>query len=343
MKKIMALILALAMALALISCGSKPDAPAASTPDDGSQSVGEVVDTEGGDDEEGEFVEIEQLMDIQIGDSNFYTSVPVGYVQGEMTDEDIADGQVAYYHRGDDEMDFDIYQFPKAEEDAADLLDYVKKEAAEYGVTEGVGDSYRQTDGLMIYEYQAEEEYEGKKYLTTTYVWENDVDYFEIVCWTDADSIEQQAAAHNLGEEIRLEEHYGRIWLGSTHYTITAPGYHEGENDGSEDLFAYMVSENSTMDFDIYAWDAEEDDTLASYAESEAEGKELTVTTVNGIEVYSYTDEEEEEGMTYTTKTCIVYDEGGFFAELVFWLDGDSAADEAETILNTLVVNTEEY
>lgn len=290
-----------------------------------------------------EFAE-EELKVIHIGDSDYYVSVPAGYELGEMTEEDIADGQIAYYYRGEDEIDFDIYQFPKADEDAGDLLDYVKKEAAVYGVTEGVGEVYRQIgDDLIIYEYQTEEEYEGNLYTTYTYVWENEADYFEIVVWCEKDNIAHEYAAQNLFEEIFEDPAYGRLWLGSTHYTLNVPDYYAGEHDGAEDLFVYMVSDDSSMGFDVYAWDAKEGDTPAAYAKEEAEGKELIVSTINGYEVYSYMDEEESDGITYTTKTSILYDEDGYFAKIVFWLDGDQAAAEADAVLNTLDFNTEDY
>ncbi|MBR0256408.1 MAG: hypothetical protein IJQ58_01610, partial [Synergistaceae bacterium] len=45
----------------------------------------------------------------------YTVTVPASYVNGEVTDEDKAQGQVAYYKSDEILMDFDVYEFPKDE------------------------------------------------------------------------------------------------------------------------------------------------------------------------------------------------------------------------------------
>lgn len=275
--------------------------------------------------------EAETVM-LKIGTSSYAIPIDVDYVMGEMTAEDLEDNQIGYYASEETPVDFDVYQFPKSGEEAASLYEYVVYEAGTYGV-EGIAEDSAVTYGdLVVYSYEADEEFEGTMYVTENYLFEEGEDYFELVFWMDTDKKDEQLGYVEgiIGGITKAET----MQLGTSGLNIYAPGYAMGELDDSEDLVGYYVSENSTMDFDVYQW-AKEGKTLAEYAAEEAEGKEITVATVNGIEVQSYKDVEEEDGVSYNTVTCIMED-GDDFVEVVFWLDGDSAEWEATLILNTL-------
>lgn len=269
---------------------------------------------------------------LKIGTSSYAIQIDVDYVMGEMTTEDLEDNQIGYYASEENPVDFDIYQFPKSGEEAASLYEYVVYEAGTYGV-EGITEDSAATYGdLVVYSYEAEEEFEGTMYTTENYLFEEGEDYFELVFWMDTDKKDEQLGyVEGIISGITKAE---TMQLGTSGLSIYAPGYAMGELDDSEDLVGYYVSENSTMDFDVYQW-AKEGQTLAEYAAEEAEGKEITVATVNGIEVQCYKDAEEEDGVSYNTVTCIMED-GDDFVEVVFWLDGESAEWEATLILNTL-------
>lgn len=329
MKKLMALLMVLAMVFALASCGSKQEDPAPA-PEASSSASGEEGAVSGEED-----VVAPEIVEARVGFSEFFIQLPEGYAEGEMTVEDVEDGQVAYYCRGEEEMDFDVYQFAKADEDADSLFAYVAAEAAEYGVSDLKEEDAKEINGIKVYSYNAVEEFEGKEYATVTYAFEDDKDFFELVFWMDAEDSQQAAAAQAVAESLRQRPFAIDVALGETGYSIQAPAFYYGDLDGSEDLIAYLKSDFTTMDFDVYAWEAEEGDTLASYAEEEAMGREVTTVTINDVEICYYMDEEEDAGESYTTKTCIVYNDG-HFAELVFWLDGDTAVEEADAILNTI-------
>lgn len=53
------------------------------------------------------------------------------------------------------------------------------------------------------------------------------------------------------------------------------------------------------------------------------------------MKVYYYTAEEESDAQTYETVTYITED-GDYLVEIVFWLDGENAVDESDTIVATL-------
>lgn len=275
--------------------------------------------------------EAENVM-LKIGGSSYAIQIDVDYVMGEMNAEDLEDNQIGYYMSEENPVDFDVYQFPKAGEDAASLYEYVVYEAGTYGV-EGIAEDSAVTYGdLAVYSYETEEEYEGEMFLTENYLFEEGEDYFELVFWMDIDKKDEQLPyVESIMQTLTKAE---TMQLGTSGLSIYAPGYEMGELDDSEDLVGYYLSENSTMDFDVYQW-AKEGQTLEEYAIEEAEGKDIAVCTVNGIEVRAYKDVEEEEGTTYNTITCIMED-GDDFVEVVFWLDGDSAEWEANLILNTL-------
>lgn len=275
--------------------------------------------------------EAETVM-LKIGTSSYAIPIDVDYVIGEMTAEDLADNQIGYYVSEENPVDFDVYQFPKSGEEAASLYEYVVYEAGTYGVEGIAEDSAVNYGDLAVYSYEADEEFEGEMFTTENYVFEEGEDYFELVFWMDQDKKDEQLAYIEgiIGGITKVET----MKLGTSGLSIYAPGYEMGELDDSEDLVGYYYSESSTMDFDVYQW-AKEGQTLAEAIAEEAEGKEITVASVNGIEVQSYKDVEVDEDKEYNTVTCIMED-GDDFVEVVFWLDGDSAEWEATLILNTL-------
>ena len=128
----------------------------------------------------------------QLGTSVYTVEIPDSFVEGERTEEDIADDQVAYMHSPDTLMDFDVYQFSK-EGCQEKLADYAKAEAEEYNATEIVTDG--NVNGIDAAWYRAVETYEGAEYTTLTYVLEDGDQYVEIAFWLDGENAEQEAQA----------------------------------------------------------------------------------------------------------------------------------------------------
>lgn len=132
--------------------------------------------------------------------------------------------------------------------------------------------------------------------------------------------------------------------LGTSVYTIRIPdSFTEGnrtEADIRDDMVAYMRSDETLLDFDVYQFTKEgRPDSLAAYAEQEAaEYNAFEVVTgknINGIDVAWYRAKETYDGKEYTTLNYL-FDDGDQYVEIAFWLDGETAEAEAQEIISTL-------
>ena len=128
----------------------------------------------------------------RLGTSVYTVEIPESYTEGELTEEDIADDQVAYMQSPDSLLDFDVYQFGKADY-LEKLADYAAAEAKEYNATEVVTDG--KINGIDAAWYRATETYEDVEYTTLTYVLEDGDEYVEITFWLDGEDAEQEAQA----------------------------------------------------------------------------------------------------------------------------------------------------
>ena len=132
--------------------------------------------------------------------------------------------------------------------------------------------------------------------------------------------------------------------LGTSVYTIRIPdSFTEGnrtEADIRDDMVAYMRSDETLLDFDVYQFTKEgRPDSLAAYTEQEAaEYNAFEVVTgekINGIDVAWYRAKETYDGKEYTTLNYL-FDDGDQYVEIAFWLDGETAEAEAQEIISTL-------
>lgn len=132
--------------------------------------------------------------------------------------------------------------------------------------------------------------------------------------------------------------------IGISAYYLTVPGgYKEGDCTDAEradDMVAYYYSDDSTMDFDLYQF-AKDGKTLEDYAKEECDqysGTDLTASEINGIPVESYKSVEAYDGTDYNVISYLFEDNENFM-EVCFWLDGDTAAEEADAIIQTLAMD----
>ena len=132
--------------------------------------------------------------------------------------------------------------------------------------------------------------------------------------------------------------------LGTSGYSIEIPdSFTEGEltrEDIADDMVAYMLSPDTLLDFDVYQFGKEDvPEKLADYVEYEAEEYEafeiVTDGEINGIAAGWYLASELYAGEDYITATYILED-GDEYVEVVFWLDGEEAVDQAQAIIDTL-------
>ena len=133
----------------------------------------------------------------------------------------------------------------------------------------------------------------------------------------------------------------GEIALGTSDLSIiTEKKFEKGEmsaEDTDENQVAYYKSAETLVDFDVYQWAKSNGETLKTAIAEEA--KKFSATpeekTINGLSVASYKAKEESDGKQYDTVTYMI-DDGDYFVELVFWLDGDNAQAEVDAIMATL-------
>ena len=132
--------------------------------------------------------------------------------------------------------------------------------------------------------------------------------------------------------------------LGTSVYTVEIPAHFtEGERTEAEirdDMVAYMRSDETLLDFDVYQFPKEGlPEKLDEYAEQEAAEYHAfevkTGTNVNGIDAAWYRAKETYNGREYTTLNYL-FDDGVQYVEICFWLDGDTAEEEAQAIISTL-------
>ena len=138
------------------------------------------------------------------------------------------------------------------------------------------------------------------------------------------------------GERMQLQ-------LGSSSYAISVPhSYRNGEvtiEEVQANQVAYFFSPNSKMDFDIYQFSRPHPElTFEEYVEKAAadfNGGSVRTRKINGIEVGTYKSREVYDGIEYDVMAALM-EEGGECIEIVFWLDGENAEQEATAILKTL-------
>lgn len=113
--------------------------------------------------------------EIKLGSSDFSIILPEGYA---MEDDDFAEDQVAYYYKDDESIDFDVYQWDK--EGIYTLEEEAKYFANEYGTTpEAVV-----INGINVFKYVSEEEYDGFTYTVMNYMFEDENSIVELCFWT---------------------------------------------------------------------------------------------------------------------------------------------------------------
>ena len=134
------------------------------------------------------------------------------------------------------------------------------------------------------------------------------------------------------------------IALGTSGLVMTvAASYEKGEitdEDAEEGLVAYYKSDDYDVDFDIYQWAVADGETLAEAAAEDAEeynGGECVETEFAGIPAFYYEAEEECDDGVYVT-TNFIMQNGDFFVELVFWMDGEDPGDYVEGMVDSIVV-----
>lgn len=330
MKKLIAMLLTIAMLTALAACGASQPKPTETEAPVVTEAPTEAPT-------EAETEPAAETQEIQLGTSCITMTVAADYAKGSMTTEDTDENMVAYYCAESSLVDFDVYYWALASDETLEAA--AAEEAAEYEAEL----EQAEVNGITVFCYVAVEEDAGTGYNTVTYLMEDEGYVVELVFWVDGGTAEEEIAAMvaTLTQGACPETAEGEIRLG-TGSLVLAPeqAFVRGEmkrEDTDDCQVGYYCSEDTDVDFDVYYWAKATGETLEEAAAAEAEEYEAEVQEmeINGKKVLCYTAEEESDGETYTTVSYIVED-GDFLAEVVFWLDGEDAAAVAEAIMATL-------
>lgn len=285
----------------------------------------------------------EGVQDLALGTSGFSVTVPASYAAGEITAEDTDESQVGYYKSEETTLDFDVYQWVKAEGETLESI--ATAEATEFGAEVAA----TEVNGITVYSYGAQEEFEGTTYQTVSCLMENGDVVAEIVFWLDGENAVAEAdaimATLTVTGEASIDEGGTEIVLGTSNLKITTPvAYVQGEisaEDTDENQVAYYTSEETLIDFDVYQWAKVEGETAETVAAAEAAefGAEEYFEGISnsGIVFEGYYANEEYEGKTYETLT-IITEAGSDFVEIVFWIDGENI-EEAELVVTSIVAS----
>ncbi len=307
-KRILAL--ALALALASLACAFAEEAPEAS-----------------------------QTRRLRLGSSVYTVLIDDDFVAGELTEADVAAGQIGCYQDDDTGMELDLFQFAK-EGDAASTLDHYALERAEREAkVEAVWPNDAQND-IDVAWYSAED---GEARKLIAYFLDSGDSYVELCFYLpDSEDTTQVWATMDSLDYMRLKQ----ISVGVSRFTMLVPDdYMQGQisdEDAADDQVAYWYSDATLMDFDIYQFSKEgQAPTIAEYAETEAatypEVSELvTDGEINRIPVAWYRCVDECDEGEYDTITY-VFEDGADYFEIVFWLDGPTAEAEADFIIHNLI------
>ena len=145
-------------------------------------------------------LDYDNLAPVRLGSSPYYVFCSASFHEGGMTSEDVADDQVAYWVSDETLLDFDVYQFSKADL-PEDLADYVTQEAGAYAAS--AFEARTEVNDIPVGWYRTVETYEGQDYDTLTCVLDAGDQYVEIVFWLDGltAGAEADAILHSLWRE----------------------------------------------------------------------------------------------------------------------------------------------
>ena len=282
----------------------------------------------------------ETLQKIYLASSNLTIEIPKDYLKSGISTADTDLNQADAYYNTRTQIDFSVFFRAKATGET--LTDAISADSSRFFA------EYKETviNGVNAGYYNMRMPFETGEYHAYAYMLE-DGDYLvELVFWLlDPDDFPQvEKILSTLKQNpSKYVDDPARIRLGTSSLSVlNTKNYQKGDItsfDASISQVAYFKSDETLVDFDIYQWAKADGETLVGVAEAEAEEYEddieVKTVNINGMELVYYYATDEYDGVEYSTVTYIVEDDGDF-VELVFWLDGETAAEEADAIIQTI-------
>ncbi len=287
--------------------------------------------------------EAQSLRRLHLGTSFYTVMIDDGFVAGDMTEEDIAEGQIACYVCDRTGLELDVFEVSK-EGLAQELAHATMEEANRFDNVEVVWPRDSIND-IEVGWYRTHETWEGVDYDTVTYLLDAAESYIGLEFWIADDEDDDDAIeVWTIMDSLSFAD-LQKIQLGTSPFTLFVPDdFREGsvsDEDIEDDQVAYWYSDASLLDFDVYQFSKEgQPETLAAYVEQEAATypvvtEIVTDAEINDIPVAWYRCVDECEEGEYDTITYVL-DDGEDYVEVVFWLDGLTADAEADYIIHNL-------
>lgn len=291
---------------------------------------------------EQEEAEPDGLHRLRLGSSVYTLMIDDDFVAGDMTDADVAQGQIACYQNDDSLLDMDVYQIAKEEGSDEDLAHFTLRQAAAEESVQVVWPTDVIND-IDVSWYWGKRIRDDELRDIAVYIMDSGDSFVQLVFWPadeNGEGMDVLDIVYSL-DYMSLKE----IQLGASRFTMVVPDdYMLGEisdEDIADDQVAYWFSDASLVDFDVYQFAKEEGQTLAEYVVEEsstypAVTELVTDGEINLIPVAWYRAVDECDEGEYDTITYII-DAGDEFIEVVFWLDGPTADAEADYMIHNLI------
>ena len=288
--------------------------------------------------EEAEALDLQRL---RLGSSVYTLMFDDDFVAGDLTEADIAAGQIGCYENDETGLEMDVFQRSK-EGVAPELAHFALQQADAEEKVEVVWPADKVND-IDVAWYWATRIRDDETREIAVYILDSGDTYLELVFWPTSEKASMEIL--NIVDTIDYMS-LKQIWLGRSRFTLVVPDdYRPGEisdEDIADDQVAYWYSDASLLDFDVYQFSKEgEPESVAEYAEKESSAYPIVTELVTDAEInqtpvaWYRTVEECDEG-EYDTITYII-DGGDEYVEVVFWLDGPTAEAEADYIIHNLI------
>ena len=125
----------------------------------------------------------------QLAAGSYTVEVPESFVNGEVTEEDKAEGLTAYYKSDATTLDFDVYQLKSDKP----LAEFAADDAKIFNGTDIAADL--EINGIKAASYRSRQESEGTMYNVISYVFGENGEYVRLTFWLDGENAEAEAKA----------------------------------------------------------------------------------------------------------------------------------------------------
>lgn len=281
----------------------------------------------------------EQRDQLPLGSADYAITVPAGYTDSGVTDEEYEFGLVAAYTNPVDGLEIDVSRFAVS----ADGFEAFAKAQAELFAATGF--EVTEINGLPAARFDTEWNIDGANYMDKSIVLDAGSEYIILdFCYFSADGDKSAEIEEILATLAPAETEY--IRLGSSPYFVTlTKGYYNGEvtpEENASGMVAYYLNDNLLFDFDIYENAAE--GTLEEVAQqlcAADKGTDLALQDLNGVPAYTFNGHDIYDGVNYDTVTCVLESTNGTFVAVVCWIDNEPMRLAALNMLSSIKTEDE--